>query len=326
MKHKCPKQPRIMSEKTPITDANMPYLCVINQLKNRKMAEFKEPLPSHLTKETKIGTEISITGKWVATQKSSFFRKSTEYNEMLKEWDGIHMEARQHEGMMSTEIDPAIGQDAVLIHHIFEDANAFLSYFNTTAEEHIKTLMSVAKPDLQLIRGAKIDDKVRQALSAKNVSGSFGEYLFGYVKNDYYRPDPEHAVQVTAKWTCKDEGTLEELIYWWQRVGTDAYTMEEGLVRFEVYQVIGENALIIHETFENSDVLKFHLTKGTAEKYKKDIDKIAYPENYFFRGPVSWMIRTYSKFLHLPATYTGLGSHYTQEGGTMSEGKINPIR
>ena len=70
------------------------------------------------------------------------------------------------------------------------------------------------------------------------------------------------------------------------------------------------------------DKLKFHLSKGTAEKYKKDIDKIAFPETYFFRGPVSWTIRTYSKFLNLPATYSSQGSHYTQAGGNMSDGII----
>jgi hypothetical protein len=87
-------------------------------------------------------------------------------------------------------------------------------------------------------------------------------------------------------------------------VGTDAHSIEEGLLRFEAYRVIGEDALIIHETFQDSDELKFHLSKGTAEKNKSDIDEVAAPEAYFFRGPVSWTIRTYSKFLHLPATYT----------------------
>ena len=98
--------------------------------------------------------------------------------------------------------------------------------------------------------------------------------------------------------------------------------MEEGLLRFEVFQVIGEDALIIHETFNNNDELKFHLSKGTAEKYKKDIDKIAIPECYFFRGPVSWTIRTYSKFLSLPATYSSQGSNYTHPDGSMSDGTI----
>jgi len=78
--------------------------------------------------------------------------------------------------------------------------------------------------------------------------------------------------------------------------------------------------LIIHETFETSAELKFHLSKGTAEKYKKDIDKIAAPEAYHFRGPVAWTMRTYSKFLHLLATYSNQGSNFTRPGGSFSDG------
>ena len=63
-------------------------------------------------------------------------------------------------------------------------------------------------------------------------------------------------------------------------VGTDAFDMEKGLVRFEVYKVIGEDALIIHETFTDTKELQFHLSKGTAHKYKKEIDKIAVPETH----------------------------------------------
>ena len=91
-------------------------------------------------------------------------------------------------------------------------------------------------------------------------------------------------------------------------------------MRYEVYRVIGEPALIIHETFEDSDVLKYHLSKGTAAIYKKELDKISAPENYFFRGPVSWTIRTYSKFLKLPATYSSRGSHYSMDGGNKTDG------
>ena len=287
------------------------------------MIDYKQPLPDFMRPETQIGTEISITGKWVAKGKSSFFGKSKDYQGMLIAWDDIHQAAKNHPGMLATEINPAIGQEAVLIHHIFQDAEALVQYFSTTASQHLPQLQAVAKPDIQLIRGVKISDAVRQALLDKQVKANFGEYLFGYIKDDYQQPDPKKAVQVTAKWTCKDEGSLEELIYWWQRVGTDAFDMEKGLVRFEVYQVLGEHALIIHETFTDSDELQFHLTKGTAHKYKNNIDQIAYPENYFFRGPVAWLIRTYSKFMHLPATYTGQGKHYTQPGGSMSEGIIS---
>jgi hypothetical protein len=82
---------------------------------------------------------------------------------------------------------------------------------------------------------------------------------------------------------------------------------------------MGENALIIHESFETNSDLQYHLSKGTAEKYKKDIDKIAFPENYFLGSCVldnSYLFQV----LHLPATYSSQGSHYTANGGSMSDG------
>jgi len=288
----------------------------------KPMAQIAEPLPPHLAEKSRIGQEIGVTGKWVPTTPGGLFRKSADSKEMLEEWEDIHADARADAGVLSTEINHAVGEDAVLVHHTFKDADALVHYFSTTATQHMGALMAVAKPELHLIRGMKIPAAAREALLAKNVPAAFGELLFGYVKEDYQRPDPETAIMVTAKWTCLpgDETHMQDLKYWWQRVGTDAYSIEEGLLRFEVYQVVGEDALIIHEVFKDSDTLKFHLSKGTAEKYKKDIDEVAAPEAYFFRGPVSWTIRTYSKFLHLPATYSSQGSHFTQPGGSMTEG------
>ena len=284
----------------------------------------EKTLSSFLAEPTKLGQEISITSKWIPKKMGGLFRKTVESKEMLKEWEDIHVGAKGHEGMLSTEINHGVGQDAVLIHHVFKNPEALLNYFSTTAAEHVEALTKVAKPELHLIRGVSIPESTKEAFASNNIPGVFGEFLFGYVKDDYKRPNPETSIQVTAKWTCKpgDSSHLEELKYWWQCVGTDAYSMEEGLLRFEVFQVIGEDALIIHETFNNNDELKFHLSKGTAEKYKKDIDKIAIPECYFFRGPVSWTIRTYSKFLSLPATYSSQGSNYTHPDGSMSDGTI----
>ena len=324
-----------MSKKTPIRDVFKPYICGVH-FKNRKkysktksgngllkrkiMIQSKEALPDFLTEPTQIGEEISITGKWIPVKKGGLFKNSKESKEMLQEWEDIHAEAKAHDGMLSTEINHAVGQDAVLIHHVFRNADSLIKYFSSTATNHAEALGKVAKPGFHLAKGMHLSDAVRETLVSKKVPASFGEYLYGFVRNGYERPDPKNAIQVTAKWTSESEENLDELIYWWQKVGTDAYDLEKGLVRFEVYKVIGENALIIHETFENSDELKFHLSKGTAAKYKKDIDKIAFPETYFFRGPVSWTIRTYSKFLRLPATYSSQGSRYTQPGGNMSDG------
>ena len=287
------------------------------------MNELQLALPPFMKDPILIGEEISITGKWVPKTKGRLFRKSPDSREMIQEWEDIHQAARNHKGMLSTEINHAIGQDAVLVHHIFRNEDTLAAYFSQTAGDHADSLHKVARPDYHLIRGINISDSTRSALQGKGVNGTFGEYLYGFVKNDYQQADPSKAVQVTAKWTCKPGENVDELKYWWLKVGTDAYDVEKGMIRFEVYQVIGEDALIIHETFESSDDLKFHLTKGMAARYKKDIDKVAAPENYFFRGPVSWTIRTYSKFMGLPATYSSRGSHFTQEGGTMSEGRTN---
>ena len=286
------------------------------------MSPTAEPLADFLAEPQCLGTEISVTGKWVPSKPGGRFRTTDESREMLAEWEDIHAAARADEGVLSTEINHAVGEDAVLVHHIFADADAAVSYFSTTAVEHLGPLTAVARPDAHFVRGVEIAEPVRAAISAKGVDASFGQWLFGYVKDDNRRPDPESAIQVTAKWTVHPEGdgTLDDLAYWWQRVGTDAYSLEEGLVRFEAYDVIGEDALIIHETFRDSDTLKFHLSKGTAERYKSDIDEVAAPERYFFRGPVAWTIRTYSKFLHLPATYSSQGSHHTRPGGTNTEG------
>ena len=279
-----------------------------------------EPLPDFLAVAPQMGTEISVTGKWTPSKPGGLFRKSAESTEMLKEWEDIHNAARAHEGVLSTEINHAVGENAVLVHHVFADPNALEDYFSSTASQHHKALTAVAAPQAHLVRGTSIPKSSRQAVLSKGVPATFGEWAYGYVRNAYQRPDPLTAVQVTAKWTCKPGGRLEHLKHWWQKVGTDAHDIEQGLLRFETYDVPGEDALIIHETFVDSDELRFHLSKGTAHKYKSDIDDVAEPEDYFFRGPVAWTIRTYSKFMGLPATYSSRGSHFERSGGSFSDG------
>ncbi len=283
-------------------------------------ATFIKPLPPHMTDPIRIGAEISVTGKWVPKTPGGLFRKSPDSTEMLKEWEDIHAGARADSGVLSTEINHAIGADAVLVHHVFKDADALVHYFSDTGTKHMQALTAVAKPEHHLFRGIEVPARARDAVNAKGVEAAYGDFLFGFVREDYRAPDTETAVQVTAKWTAKSPEHLQELKYWWQEVGTDAFSMEKDMLRYEVYQVQGEAALIIHETFRDTGELMFHLTKGTANKYKKGIDQIAAPECYFFRGPVSWTIRTYSKFMHLPATYSSLGSNHTEPGGSMSSG------
>jgi len=276
----------------------------------------------YLGEPFRIGDEISVTGKWSPRTPGGLFRKSPDKDDLLKEWEDIHNDACADKGVLQTEINHAVGEDAVLVHHVFRDADALLNYFGNTASAHAQQLLKVAQPGLHLVRGINVPDTVGDALQAKRVQAAIGKFDSGFVR-DYTAPDVSSVIQVTAKWSCKTNDSsdaLEELKHWWREVGNEAHEIEKGMQRFEIYAVADENALIIHETFDTTDELKFHLTKGTAHKYKKHIDKIAAPENYYFRGPVAWMIRTYSKFMHLPATYSSLGSHHTEPGGSMSSG------
>ena len=52
---------------------------------------------------SRIGTEISVTGKWVPTQPDGWFWKSAESREMRAEWEAIHAEAKADPGVLSTE-------------------------------------------------------------------------------------------------------------------------------------------------------------------------------------------------------------------------------
>ena len=188
-----------------------------------------EPLPDHLIKPSKIGSEISITGKWVPIKKGGLFTKSADSKDMLEEWEDIHTGARNDSGVLSTEINHAVGEEAVLVHHVFKDAQSLIDYFSSTATNHVAALTSVAKPEIHLVRGASITEEVKSTIRAKVKNIAFAEYMYGFVKHDYEKPDPTSAINVTAKWTClpSDESNIDELVHWWQRVGTDAFTLEK---------------------------------------------------------------------------------------------------
>lgn len=145
------------------------------------MQHIKKEMSEHLKAPSKIGSEISITGKWIPTKKGILFRKSPESREMLKEWEDIHLEAKNHPGMLSTEINHAVGQDAILVHHVFESPESLEAYFSSTATEHAEALMKVAKPDIHVVRGSSIPEASQTAITDKGVPTSFGEFLFGYV-------------------------------------------------------------------------------------------------------------------------------------------------
>ncbi|MDG0868134.1 hypothetical protein [Candidatus Lucifugimonas marina] len=280
------------------------------------------PLPSHLSAPTLIGDEISLTGKWTPKTSSRFFGRSNDSEGMHSALTSLLAIAESDPRVLTFELNDTIGGDSLVVHTVFANQKGLIDFYGDKGSEHFESLLSHANADLHLLRGVSLTSETIKTLAEKSVPVAAGEHVFGYVKNDSTQPNLRAAIDVTAKWTCiPGAGSqLGELKHWWQMVGTDAFDMEKGLIRFEVYQVVGEDALLIHEVFEDTAELKFHLTKGTAHKYKKSIDQVAAPERYVFRGNVSWLIRTYSKFMRLPATYSTRKSRVTKPGGSMSDG------
>jgi hypothetical protein len=90
------------------------------------MKQPKEPLPLFLEEPFKVGHEISVTGKWIPTEAGGLFRKSAKSKEMLKEWEDIHADAISDTGVLSTEINHAVGEEAVLVHHVFKNTDALV--------------------------------------------------------------------------------------------------------------------------------------------------------------------------------------------------------
>ena len=59
----------------------------------------RTPLAPHLAEPTRLGDEISITGKWVPRRPGGRFRTSEETRQMLQEWQDIHRGARADAGV-----------------------------------------------------------------------------------------------------------------------------------------------------------------------------------------------------------------------------------
>jgi quinol monooxygenase YgiN len=231
------------------------------------MADIPKPTPEFFTTPPQPNHLIQVTARWPA---------------------GTHPTGT------GIEVSHGVGTKATVTHQAFPDEGALLDSMKSWGT-------SEAKPNLLLLRAADLSAPKIKRIVAAEKSVVLGNLLYGFERN--LDKLGKAGIEVTAKWTCKPGQTLDELKHWWLQVGTEAHAVETGMLRFQVYQVVDEDALIIHETFHLNADLKFHLTKGMAAKYKSQIDQVAVPEAYVFRGPVSWLIRTYSKFMRLPATY-----------------------
>ena len=99
-----------------------------------------EALASFLVEPTKLGQEVSMTGKWISKKKGGLFRQSAETKEMLKVLEDIHHSAKDYAGILSTEINHVVGEEAILIHQVFKNPELLSQYFSNTVKSFATTL------------------------------------------------------------------------------------------------------------------------------------------------------------------------------------------
>ncbi len=146
------------------------------------------------------------------------------------------MAARANDGVLQTEINHAIGDGSVLFNLVFRDADAPVAFFEPHVAAHAMVLRKVARSELHLLRGVAVPDRFKRRLAGLEIPTTIGSNSYGFVRS-YTAPDPSKAIQVTAKWRCKPNapaGSGEALASIWRQVGTDAFDLEKGLLRFEV--------------------------------------------------------------------------------------------
>lgn len=282
------------------------------------MATSLPELAPHLASVPHFGTEIALTGAWITRGARSKLSQRT----LVEKFQVLRAEEYFSHGLLEMEINPGVA-GGVVTHFVFASAEAMAHYFNSLARASIEQLVTMANPEPHLARGIKVPAHPAKELGGQHIPIIFGEWAYGFIRDSYAKPDPASAIMVSAQWSCinDDETSLQELTRLWQVVGTEAYEMEPELLRFEAYRIPGQHSMIIHEVFGTNKELQFHLQKGTAAIYKKDLDAVSTAKIYLFRGPVSWLIRTYSKVLRLPATYSSRDPRLPQAGNSMTDGK-----
>jgi quinol monooxygenase YgiN len=91
-------------------------------------------------------------------------------------------------------------------------------------------------------------------------------------------------ITVFYKWTAKP-GKLDDLKAMYNDVFIAMRDNEPDSVKMECYFADEENAIIVHDLFENGDALGFHLM-GTAAQHFPQLLEIAVPGPFFFCGDV----------------------------------------
>lgn len=109
-------------------------------------------------------------------------------------------------------------------------------------------------------------------------------------------------IELTYVWTA-DPGMEDLLISTYSAVGEVLEASEPGLLSYEIAVSERGHQIIVHEVFEDSDALAFHLT-GTAAQYFPQISEFATPGPFIFRGTVPEDLKAAAYGMQMGAIFT----------------------
>ncbi len=118
-------------------------------------------------------------------------------------------------------------------------------------------------------------------------------------------------IDLTYVWTAKP-GMSAQLAGAYDAVGEALNANEPGLLKYEISIVNGGEKIVIHEVFENSEALAFHLS-GVAAKYFPQLVQIATPGPFIFRGSVPEELQQAANKMNIGAIFTSNWKGFTRD-------------
>ena len=118
-------------------------------------------------------------------------------------------------------------------------------------------------------------------------------------------------IDLTYVWTAH-EGQSERLVSTYEAVGQVLEANEPGLLLYEIAVSESGDQIIIHEVFEDSDALAFHMSE-TAAKFFPQLVTFATPGPFIFKGDVPEELKAAAYQMEMGAIFTNGWTGFERE-------------
>lgn len=135
--------------------------------------------------------------------------------------------------------------------------------------------------------------------------------IFAFMASFAFAEATSSEIDLTYVWTAH-EGQEERLIATYEAVGQMLEANEPGLIFYEIAVSETGNQIIIHEVFEDSEALAFHLSE-TAAAFFPQLVEFAIPGPFIFRGDVPEDLKSAAYGMKMGAIFTDNWSGFKRD-------------